>query len=230
MIELVRQLKLRKDFKSESGTVHGSPVFVKGNERTVLRVNEEINQNGAEIIEEIVKSGKSTYLKNEFFEWMKAIILAVVLALIIRNFIFTVVRVDGQSMEPTLQHNDRMIVWRLCYQPKAGDIVIFNPPGYPKKIYWVKRVIATEGQHVEIDYNTNSVYVDGEKLDEPYLGEPMLAQSTITKVDVPEDFVFVMGDNRNHSTDGRVIGPVHKDNIIGKAVVRFWPINKFSAF
>lgn len=193
-------------------------------------MNEEMNQENVNVIDEIAAAGKSVNFKNEFFEWIKAIVIAVVIALIIRNFIFTVVRVDGQSMEPTLQHNDRMIVWRLGYQPKAGDIVIFNPPGYPKKIYWVKRVIATEGQHVEIDYATNSVYVDGEKIDEPYLGERMLAQSTITKVDVPEDFVFVLGDNRNHSTDGRIIGPVHKDNIIGKAVVRFWPINKFSAF
>ncbi len=189
-------------------------------------MNEEFKEEVIETASEVASGG----FKKEFIEWAKAIIVAVVLALIIRNFIFTVVRVDGESMVPTLEHNDRMIVWRLGYTPKQGDIVIFNPPGYPKKVYWVKRVIATEGQHVEIDYDTNSVYVDGEKLNEEYLGEEMLEQSTITEVDVPEDFVFVLGDNRNHSTDGRVIGPVHKDNVIGEAVLRFWPLNKFRVF
>ncbi len=166
----------------------------------------------------------------ELFEWVQAIVIAVVLALIIRSFIFTVVRVDGQSMEPTLQHNNRMIVWRLGYEPKQGDIVIFNPPGYDKNIYWVKRVIALPGQHVEIDYNSNSVYVDGEKLDEPYLGEEMLPQQTITEIDVPEGCVFVMGDNRNHSTDGRVIGAIEKKSIIGRAVFRFWPLGSICTF
>ena len=123
-----------------------------------------------------------------------------------------------------------MIVWRLGYTPKQNDIIIFNPPGYAKNIYWVKRVIATGGQHVEIDYSTNSVYVDGEKIDESYLGEEMQPMSTLTEVDVPEGSIFVMGDNRNHSTDGRVIGPVEKGRVIGKAVLRFWPFTSFKIF
>lgn len=170
-------------------------------------------------------------LKKEIVEWVQAIVIAVVLALLIRNFVFTVVRVDGQSMEPTLQHNDRMIVWRLGYTPKQNDIVIFNPPG-EKNVYWIKRVIATEGQHVEIDYTSGSVYVDGEKIDEPYLGEQMLAQPQlpITEIDVPEDCVFVLGDNRNHSTDGRVIGPVSEDRIVGKAALRFWPFTGIGTY
>ncbi len=166
----------------------------------------------------------------EMFEWIQAIAIAVILALVIRSFIFTVVRVDGESMLPTLQNNDRMIVWRLGYEPRQGDIVIFNPPGYDKGIYWVKRVIAVEGQHVEIDYNTNSVYVDGEKLDEAYLGEEMIPQQSITEIDVPENSIFVLGDNRNHSTDGRIIGAVEKKSIVGRAVLRFWPFNNITAF
>ena len=75
------------------------------------------------------------------------------------------------------------------------------------------------------------VYVDGKALDEPYISTPTVDKYSVEfPVYVPEGYIFVLGDNRNHSTDGRVIGPVHKDNIIGKAVVRFWPINKFSAF
>lgn len=184
----------------------------------------------AETAAEALKTVKNGGAKKEIFEWIQAIAIAVVLALIIRSFIFTVVRVDGASMEPTLQNNDRMIVWRLGYEPKQGDIVIFNPPGYPKNIYWVKRVIALGGQHVEVDYASNSVYVDGEKLEEPYLGEEMMPQTTLTEVDVPEDSIFVMGDNRNHSTDGRVIGPVEKSRVVGRAVWRFWPFNNMSIF
>ena len=187
----------------------------------------EISAEAAGEAAEAVKKGS---VQKEIFEWVQAIVIAVVLALIIRSFIFTVVRVDGQSMEPNLHNNDRMIVWRLGYEPKQGDIIIFNPPGYAKNIYWVKRVIAMGGQHVEIDYATNSVYVDGEKLDESYLGEEMLPQSTLTEVDVPEGSIFVMGDNRNHSTDGRVIGPIEKERIVGRAVWRFWPLNNMTIF
>lgn len=186
--------------------------------------NEEV-----EIIEEEETSKKKS-IKKEFTEWVQAIVIAVVLALVIRNFVFTVVRVDGQSMEPTLQHNDRMIVWRLGFEPEQGDIIIFNPPGYDKNVYWVKRVIATEGQHVEIDYSQNSVYVDGEKLSEEYLGERMQNMGTLTQIDVPKDCIFVLGDNRNHSTDGRVIGPVSKDSVVGGAVLRFWPFTKVDVF
>ena len=174
-------------------------------------------------------AGKS--VMKEIFEWVQAIVIAVVLALVIRSFIFTVVRVDGQSMEPTLQNNDRMIVWRLGYEPKAGDIVVFNPPGHEKNVFWIKRIIATEGQHVEIDYNTNSVYVDGEKLDEAYLGEPMQNLGfQYQELDVPEDCVFVMGDNRNHSSDSRVIGTVNEEFLLGEAVLRFWPFTNIETY
>ena len=180
-----------------------------------------------EVIEENTKKKSA---KSEFLEWIQAIVIAVVLALIIRSFVFTVVRVDGQSMEPTLTHKDRMIFWRVNYEPVHGDIVIFNPEGYDDNVYWVKRVIGTEGQNVRIDYSQNAVYVDGEKIDEPYLGEPMIGQGTIREIDIPEDHVFVMGDNRNHSTDGRIIGAIPKDSIIGRAVVRFWPMNEFKIY
>ena len=190
-------------------------------------VDEEI-----EVLEEVEVKGTGKSLKKELYEWVQAIVIAVVLALVIRNFVFTVVRVDGQSMEPTLQHNDRMIVWRLGYEPKAGDIVVFNPPGYGKDIYWIKRIIATEGQHVEVDYSSNSVYVDGEKIDEPYLGELMVDKgyTTIDEIDVPEGCVFVLGDNRNNSTDGRVIGAISEECVVGEAVLRFWPLSNIETY
>ena len=194
-----------------------------------LNNSEEVEEDFEEEVEEDT-SGKK--LKEEILEWVQAILIAVVLALVIRNFVFTVVRVDGASMEPTYQNNDRLIVWRMGYEPENGDVVVFNPPGKGKKVFWIKRVIAGEGQHVEIDYDTNSVYVDDVKLDEPYLGEPMLDKDylPIREIDIPEDCVFVLGDNRNNSTDGRVIGPVNKEHVIGKAVLRFWPLTKIKTY
>ncbi len=186
--------------------------------------------------EENAEGKKKKSLGKEILEWVEAIVLAVVVAILIRSFIFTVVRVDGPSMNFTLAHNDRLIVWRLGYEPTQGDVVIFAPD-IPEnesttvfnRIYWVKRVIATGGQHVEVDYSTNSVYVDGEKLDEPYLHEAMIPPGNVTylSVDVPEGQVFLMGDNRNNSRDSRAIGPVDVDDVVGKAVLRFWPLNTF---
>lgn len=199
------------------------------NENSQLSEQDSSENKSAEAEAEAEKPKKS--VQREILEWVQAIVIAVVLALLVRNFIFTVVRVDGQSMEPTLQHNDRMIVWRLGYEAEAGDIVIFNPPSYPKNTYWVKRVIATEGQTVKIDYKTNSVYVDGEKIDEPYLGEEMEERMyNFSEVEVPEGCVFVLGDNRNHSSDGRMIGPISEDCIVGEAVLRFWPMNNINTF
>ena len=188
-----------------------------------------------EIKEEVKEEeGKKKTVGKEILEWVEAIVIAVLVAMVIRSFVFTVVRVDGGSMNNTLTNNDRLIVWRLGYEPKQGDIVIFEPD-IPEnegrntfnRIYWVKRVIATGGQHVEIDYASNSVFVDGEKLDEPYLPEPMQAPaaSTVTTIDVPEGKLFLMGDNRNSSRDCRYIGPVDEDDVVGTAVLRFWPLD-----
>ncbi len=199
------------------------------------KIPAEIAAEASELGEAVEAVAKKS-IGREILEWCEAIVIAVLLALVIRTFVFTVVRVDGQSMDHTLANNDRLVVWRLGYEAEQGDIVIFAPP-IPdnvgknpfNRIYWVKRVIAVGGQHVEIDYSTNSVYVDGEKLDEPYLPEAMLPPAneanTITSVDVPAGQVFLMGDNRNASRDCRYIGPVAEDTIVGKAVLRFWPLD-----
>jgi len=136
---------------------------------------------------------------------------------------------------PTLNDSDRMIVWQLGYEPERGDIVVFNPPGQPENVYWIKRVIATEGEHVRIDYSTNSVYVDDEKLTEDYILEPMRvpgSPTAITEMTVPEGEVFVMGDNRNNSSDSRVaeINSISEDRIVGEAVLRFWPFDSIETY
>ncbi len=200
--------------------------------------NQSSQENAPAALENEVNNGKKKQkpkktLAREFAEWIQAIVIALVLALVVRNFVFTVVKVDGQSMEPTLHNNDRMIVWRMGYEPEAGDIIVFNPPGYPEKTYWIKRVIATEGQTVKIDYDTNSVYVDGQKLHEIYLDptDKMIDMGfAVSEIVVPEDCIFVLGDNRNHSTDGRVIGPVNEDRVVGEAVLRFWPFGSIQTY
>lgn len=181
---------------------------------------------------EAVQSGKKQKTKGrEVLEWVEAIVIAVLIALFVRSFIMTVVMVDGNSMQDTLQNADRLIVWRLLYEPEQGDVIVFEPdlPDGSKK-YYVKRVIATEGQSVKIDYDTNTVYVDGEALDEPYIydeEDPMEPVFARTEWTVDDGCVFVMGDHRNNSSDSRneSVGMVRKESILGHVIFRFWPLN-----
>ena len=202
--------------------------------------NENEKVNSEEVIREVKEQETEKPAKKgmmrEILEWIQAIAIAAILAILIRNFVFTVVRVDGQSMESTLKHNDRMVVWRLGYEPEAGDIIVFKSRATDDR-YWIKRVIATEGQHVKIDFDRNELYVDGVKVDEPYInddksGDPMMqSQGFIyTDIEVPKGCIFVMGDNRNHSSDSRIIGPVSTDDVLGKAKVRFWPFSEATLY
>ena len=136
-------------------------------------------------------------------------------------------------MNPTLTHNDTLFTSRLMYTPKVGDIIIFRPPASPKTPY-VKRVIATEGQTVDIDPLTGTVTVDGKAYDEPYIAEP-IQPSRMGDMEypftVPEGTVFVLGDNRNNSHDSRDsdVGAVPVKNIIGKAQFRLLPLSTFGS-
>ncbi len=183
------------------------------------------------------KEKKKKTMGREILEWVEAIAIAVAVAFVVREFIMTVVMVDGDSMKNTLHNQERLLVWELGYKPSNNDIIIFEPPVTPmgeahKKTYYVKRVIATEGQKVKIDFDTNSVYVDGEKLDEYYIKSDetdVMEQkgwNNVEEYQVPEGQVFVMGDNRNNSFDSRSMGCVSKKSILGKVLVRFWPLNK----
>lgn len=178
--------------------------------------------------EEAPKEKKQKSMGREILEWVVSIGLAVVLALGIRTFLFTLVLVDGHSMDPTLNHHDRLVVTRLGYEPQDGDIIVFHPACEPQSAY-VKRVIATEGETVRIDYATGTVYVNGVAQTEDYIKEPMEYRGPDGELTVPENCVFVMGDNRNNSKDSRSseVGFVTEDSIVGKAQVRLWPIRSF---
>jgi signal peptidase I len=164
--------------------------------------------------------------KREVLEWVSSIAIALVIALVLRNFVFTLVKVDGTSMVPTLQNNERLVVVRIGYKPQANDIVIFTPRNRTEP--FIKRVIGMPGQTVEIDNRTGDVFVDGEKLNEPYINNKTTSPVT-TVFEVPENHVFVMGDNRGNSHDSRAedVGFVSYDSIMGKAVFRLWPFNSF---
>lgn len=175
---------------------------------------------------------------SDLFEWLQLLMGCVLVAVVLFNCFARLTRVDGNSMNNTLKDGGMMLIWSLGYQPQQGDIVVLNKTDqvtdqllHSKAI--VKRVIATGGQTVDIDYSTGTVYVDGEPLDEPYIKEEMYLPANPmmynTHWEIPEGSVFVMGDNRNASTDSRhdMVGPIDEDYILGKVVFALWPLEKF---
>ncbi len=206
-------------------------------------------------------SKASKKILKEIWEWVYTIAIAVVIAMVIKTFLFDIVKVDGSSMFPTLEHQDRLIITKLGYSPKAGDIIIldstyndrndyydslalekgkdelnsfekfinyFSLPKQYKHRYYVKRIIATPGQ--TLDIKDGKVYVDGKLLEEEYYDGNTYSTSTLVKypITVEEDSVFVMGDNRGHSQDSRdpSLGQVPYDAIVGKSQIRIFPFNK----
>lgn len=173
----------------------------------------------------------------ELLDWLEAFVFAVFIVLLIFIFIFRSVVVDGTSMLPTLENEQQLILVHFNYTPKRGDIIVANCRGLNKTI--IKRCIGVEGDTVVIDYADNSVTVNGEKLDEPYLGEPMRMSdlfdtsyqisATAFEYHVPEGTVFALGDNRNGSNDSRsaAVGFISTDDVLGKAFFRFSPLDKF---
>ena len=171
-------------------------------------------------------------LKNNLYFWLQAAVSALVCILLLFTFVGRGVGVVGSSMVPTLHEGDMMLVRSLGYTPKNGDVVVLTKRTFMEEPI-VKRVIATGGQTVSIDYASNTVYVDGVALQEPYINEPMLDPSSstmsITEVEVPEGYLFVMGDNRNASTDSRDVrvGLIDQREVLGQAVMILLPFSDF---
>lgn len=174
---------------------------------------------------EAVKTETTT--RGEIYDWMQSLVFALIICIIVFVFIFRIVDVSGDSMNPTLLNGDKLVVSDVFYKPKQGDIVIFRKDEYKAEAL-VKRVIAIEGQTIEIDFDRGRVYVDGELLDEPYIAEPTHNQLDFQGPQtVPEGCVFVMGDNRNASSDSRraQIGMVDERLIVGKVLLRVFPFD-----
>ena len=163
------------------------------------------------------------------FEWYEALISAALVLVLIFSFFFRIIQVDGESMVPTLQNGDKLVVWGAGYEPQRGDVVIVDSyTAYGKPL--VKRVIAKGGDTVSIDYETGTVMVNGEVLQEDYIAEPTyLGYDVEFPYTVPEGTVFVMGDNRNASLDSRstYVGCIDERDILGKVLVCFLPFSDF---
>ncbi|WP_298035135.1 signal peptidase I [uncultured Dysosmobacter sp.] len=173
------------------------------------------------------KQEKKKQEGRDLYEWVQALVCSVLTVVVIFTFVIRLIGVEGHSMVPTLQDGDRLLVMTsLLYDDyQYGDIVALRKAAFLDEPI-VKRVIATEGQTVDIDFTTGSVWVDGKLLKEDYINElTLLSEGTDFPLTVPEGCVFVMGDNRNHSSDSRDVrlGTVDIRYIIGKAVFLAFP-------
>jgi signal peptidase I len=164
-------------------------------------------------------------------ENLQIIGIGLILALLIRFFIAEPRYIPSESMFPTLTEGDRLVVEKVSYrfkEPHQGDIVVFNPPpqlqmlGYNPDQAFIKRIIAREGETVEV--RDGIVYLNNQPVIEKYIFETPYYNLSPTKV--PPGYLFVMGDNRNNSNDSHIWGFLPENNIIGRAVFRFWPFNR----
>ena len=172
---------------------------------------------------------KKSSIVREILGFLLYVMMVVGITFFIITFIGQRTYVSGSSMENTLHHGDNLIVYKLTYRfskPKRYDIIVF-PFRYQEKTYYIKRIIGLPGETIQIQDGV--IWIDGEVLQESYGREVMknagLAADMIT---LGEDEYFVLGDNRNDSTDSRdpSVGVIHKDEIIGRAWLRIWPLDK----
>ncbi|MBH0229253.1 signal peptidase I [Halobacillus yeomjeoni] len=177
-------------------------------------------------------------MKKQWLDWIKAFIIAAVLAIIVRVFLFAPVVVEGPSMLPTLHSGDHLIVSKINYtvgSPERFDVVVFHAT--EKKDY-IKRVIGLPGDHVS--YENNQLYVNGEKMSEPFFDEAgaesengqfdtrnfTIEQLPGANEEVPEGHILVLGDNRNNSTDSRMLGMIPMEQVVGEAIIAYWPMDR----
>ena len=175
-----------------------------------------------------MKAKKQQTEQQAAYEWVQALIGSVLAVVLLFTFVVRVVVVDGSSMRETLQDHDLILLLNdtLCGEYEAQDIVVLSKETFENGDPIVKRVIATEGQTVDIDFNIGVVYVDGKALDEPYTREPTWTPEGVEfPLTVPENHIFVLGDNRNRSSDSRHVdlGAIDERMVIGKAVFLAMP-------
>lgn len=177
-----------------------------------------------------VQVQEKTSLSLELYRLLADVIGCLIFVVVLFVFAVRLVTVVGDSMYPTLHEKDNLtLMSNFLYTPQVGDIVVLKSEAYSNGPL-VKRVIADEGQTVDINFDTGDVYVDGVLQDEPYINEPTHRNDgTVFPLTVPEGCIFVMGDNRNHSTDSRDpnVGCVDKRYVLGKAMSIVTPVSRF---
>lgn len=222
-----------------------------GNQKnTEEEIKEQLNAEKTEVneaSEQAENKGETeekSNILNDIVEIFESVVISIFVVLLIFTYIARPVTVEGRSMYPTLDNEDKLIMRTILYTPKFGDVVVVNNEksytfdnngdieegdGLDKRL--IKRVIATGGQTIDIDFESGAVTVDGKVLEEDYIADLTNydAKAFDYPVTVPEGYIFVMGDNRNNSTDSRDnhVGFVKEEDVLGEAVVRFYPFSKF---
>ena len=204
--------------RESPGLVNSTTEGIKAEESAVVKESQE-------------KTDSSAKRWQQVRENLQILVIALALALLIRAFVAEPRYIPSDSMLPTLEVGDRLVVEKVSYHfrpPAAGEIVVFDPPqqlqiqGYDKDQAFIKRVIGTPGQTIQVQ--NGKVYRDNVPLQENYIAEPPNYQ--MEAVRVPENYLFVMGDNRNNSNDSHVWGFLPQENVIGHACYRFWPFSR----
>ncbi|WP_077300246.1 signal peptidase I [Virgibacillus pantothenticus] len=186
----------------------------------------------------MAEQAKKKKSNKEWLDWLKAILIAFSLAFIVRTFLFAPVVVEGPSMLPTLHNGDQLIVNKFIYdvkKPERFDIVVFHASTEKD---FIKRIIGLPGEHVEV--KDNILYINGEEVEQNYLNDQQGIQTELpiytndfiledlpgNYQEIPENYVLVLGDNRENSTDSRVLGLVSMDQIVGKTSLLYWPMER----
>jgi signal peptidase I len=164
-------------------------------------------------------------------EWVAIVAGALAVALVVKTFLIQAFFIPSLSMYPTLDKGDRVLVNKLSYrfhEVNRGDLVVFErPENQPESDIkdLIKRVIGLPGETIEA--REGVVYIDGEQIDEPYLVDGVTTDN-LPRQEIPDGHLFVMGDNRGDSADGRVFGPIDEDTIVGRAFIKVWPLTEIS--
>ena len=228
--------------KSEEEFFFGDDVFESSKKSEDIYSNEEVELKDITIKKrkepQKEENSKKSLILN-IFEWLDVVVASVIVVVVIFTFVFRMVKIDGDSMNNTLINGERVIITNMFYEPERGDVVVISrntenssvAGAYKQPI--IKRVIATEGDIVDIDFEKGYVYVNNQLLEENYIKEPTYTKGDVEfPLVVKENCVFVLGDNRNNSSDSRFSqigdnGQVDVKYILGHAVLRIFPLKKF---
>ena len=237
-----------EDIKKAAGITEDSEEVVEKAEEASDDIKEDIEKTAevAEVSEEDIEKAKEAEpedikekepfnIGREILEWFESLVFALLVVQLVLTFLLRIVMVDGESMTNTLQNGDRLIMTHVAYEPERDDIVVLDSSGANKVL--IKRVIGIAGDKVKVDYNENHVYVNGEQISNEHIREVMedsfyfdpsfCVSEGVYEYEVPDNCVFVMGDNRNDSKDSRSadVRFVDKSEIMGKAIFRVYPFN-----